>query len=447
MLKKLTKIDAHDIYYHSPIFMQHVFTSAYGYKLKRERYTGLYREALKRYIRGGIRQEDLLLELMHHLKGNIEVYKNIRIDEKDLLKSFKRLPMTVKEDLRSEVEERSYKKGIIRKSTTSGTTGANLVVYESEHDRARRMAFLDYIKYQNGVMPFSRRASFTEKELNPVNHKNKLWRYNITMKQMLYGARSMTPDNMKYVYASLAKFKPETLDGFTTSVHMVAKYMLRNGITADWEVKGIFPSSEMLLPHMKEDIEKAFNTKLIDTYASSEGAPFIYGTPEGWYQVGHETGLFEFFRKDHNIYEMVVTSYVNHATPVIRYRIGDQVEIESDAKYLNSYEDDIKIKKIIGRGADFLYTTDGNKITSVIATWVILGMEELVSHIQFVQKAMDDVIINLVVEDDYTKEDEAAIREKMKRMLGKDIGVTFKYMSAIPKERSGKTRMIINEVG
>src|SRR5699024_3369668 len=144
------------------------------------------RGALRRYIRGGIAQKDLLLELMYHLKDNIEVYKNIRIDEKDLMKSFKRLPMTDKEDLRTEREERSHKKGIIRISTTSGTTGANLVVYESEHDRARRMAFLDYIKYQNGVMPFSKRASFTEKEINRVNHNNKLWRYNITMKQMLY---------------------------------------------------------------------------------------------------------------------------------------------------------------------------------------------------------------------------------------------------------------------
>src|SRR5699024_12347205 len=99
----------------------------YGYKLKRERYRKIYRSALKRYVKGDFDKEQELLHLMEHLKNNIPVYKDIKADEDNIMESFFKLPFTVKEDLRNELEERSWKEGIIRISRTSGTTGANLI--------------------------------------------------------------------------------------------------------------------------------------------------------------------------------------------------------------------------------------------------------------------------------------------------------------------------------
>lgn len=446
MLGKIKSIKAQDIYHISPVFMQHIFTSAYGYKLKRERYGHIYRQALAQYIKGGINHEASLIKFMHHLKNNINVYKDIRIDEEDIMNSFQKLPMTVKEDLRSELEERSYKKGIIRESVTSGTTGANLIVYDSEYDRAKRMAFLDYIKFQNGVMPFSKRASFTGQELMLPDHKNKLWRYNYTMKQMLYAARYLRPDNVSHIYESLRRFKPLSIDGSPSALHILARYMIRNGITADWDVRAIFPTNEILFPHIKKDLEKAFDTKVIDQYSTSEGAPFLYSNSDGGYSLAPETGVFEFFKKGHQLYEMVVTSFINEATPIVRYKVGDQVEMESDREYLNSYEDECRITKIIGRGSDFLYTSDAEKVTGIIISWITDCMESIVAHTQFIQKALDEVVINIVVEDEFTESDEKVLMNRTKKMLGEDVDVTFKYVSSIPKENSGKVRFIINEV-
>lgn len=447
MLGKIKNFNVHDVYHISPVFMQHVFTSAYGYKLKRDRYSSLYRDALKQYIRGGIDHEESLIRFMHHLKENINVYKNIRIDEKNIMNSFQKLPMTLKEELRAELEDRSYKKGIIRESVTSGTTGANLIVYDSEYDRAKRMAFLDYIKYQNGVFPFSKRASFTGQELTLPDHKNKLWRYNYTMKQMLYAARYITPENVGHIYGNLRKFKPVSMDGSPSSLHILAKYMIRNHITADWDVRAIFPTNEILFPHVKRDLEKAFNTVVIDQYSTSEGAPFIYSNSKGEYNLAPETGVFEFFRKDHHLYEMVVTSFINDTTPIVRYKVGDQVEMESDKEYMNSFEDECRVTKIIGRGPEFLYTSDGHKVRSIIVSWIIDGLEDILPHTQFIQKALDKVTVNIVVEDNFTESDELILLERVKKMLGQDVDVTFKYMNSIPKEKSGKVRFIINEVG
>lgn len=446
MLKNMNTVSASDIYHASPVFMQHVLTSVYGYKLKRERYSSLYREALKEYVRGGTDPQELLVRLMHHLNDNIKVYENIEIDENDIIASFKRLPFTDKADLRYELEDRSYKKGVIRESLTSGTTGANLIVYDSEHDRAKRMAFLDYIKYQNGVMPFSKRASFTGQELTLPDHDNKLWRFNYTMNQMLYAARYITPDNVSHVHESLERFRPVSMDGSPSALHILAKYMIRENITASWDVTAIFPTNEILTPRVRRDLEKAFDTTVIDQYSTAEGAPFIYSDSRGRYILGDETGLFEFFRKGHHLYEMVVTTFINEATPIVRYRIGDQVEMASDAEYLNSFEDDCRIGKIIGRGADFLYDSDGNKVNSIIASWIADELEDVVAHTQFIQEEMGKVIINIVVEEDFTEHHERTLLERTRKMLGRDVDVTFNYVDSIPKERSGKVRFIINEV-
>lgn len=447
MLKRIIGFSTHNIYYKSPVFMQHVFTSVYGYKLRRERYNRLYRKAFKGYVRGGTDKRESLAQLIHHLKNNIQKYRNIEIDQEDLMESFLKLPVTVKADLRYELEERSFKEGILRMSRTGGTTGENLVVYDSEHDRARRMAYLDYIKWMNGIEPFSRRASFTGQELTPHNHKNKLWRYNWSMNQILYTSLYMTHENIHHVYESLARSKPVSLDGIPSSLHMLARHILKHDLTVDWGMKAIFPTAETLLPHVKSDIEKAFNAMVIDQYSSSEGAPFIYSTKDGTYRIGDETGLIEFHKAGRHLYDMVVTSFINNATPIVRYKIGDQVEIKSQAEYLNSYQDDIQITRIIGRQAEYLYGHDGNKVTNANISWIIDGFEEKVAHIQFVQKEMNRFIINLVVDDDFDKKDEKMLGKRAVRWLGLNSHFDFNYLDTIPKEKNGKVRLIINEVG
>lgn len=447
MLKKMITSSTHDFYYRSPVFLQHAMTSVYGYKLKRERYNRLYRAALKRYAQEAFDKEQALLDFMRHLKGNIKFYNDMEINEENILESFLRLPETVKDDLRKELDGRSHKAGVLRTARTSGTTGTNLIVYSSEHDRAERMAYLDYIKLQSEVAPFSKRASFTGQELTPENHGNILWRYNMPMNQVLYATYYMNPENVQHVYENMAKFKPVSLDGFPSAIHMVAKYILANNIDVDWEVKAVFPNAEILLPHVKADIEAAFGTQVIDQYASSEGAPFIYGTEDGRYRLGHETGIFEFHRVDKHLYEMVVTSFINRATPLVRYRIGDQVEIDSDKVYLNSYTDDIEITKIIGRHMDYLVGSGNNKVMNVNLSWIIDGFEEKVIQFQFVQKEKDRFAVNMVVESSYDKNaDEEILRGRLERQLGAANHYKFNYIDQIPKEKSGKVRFIINEM-
>lgn len=434
------------IYYNSPIFLQHILTSIYGIKLKKKRYNKLYWSYLNEFEQKSDHHTKSS-DLINHLKKNIAKYSNVSLKNNNV-ETLKSLPFTTKDDLRNELDSRSSLKGDILVEKTGGTTGKSLKVYSNESDRASRMAYLDYIKMVHGVRPFSKRASFTGKEIIPQKHKNILWRYNIFMNQVLYASFKLNKENVKYIFRNMKKNKPVTIDGFPSSIHMVAKYILMNNIQINWDVKAIFPTAERLTENMKEDIEKAFNTKVIDQYASSEGAPFIYTGTNGNYIVAKETGFFEFFKVDNFIYEMVVTSYINFATPIVRYKIGDNVIIESTEQYLNSIEDEVNIDKILGRNTDFLIGNEKNTVTSANMSNVVKDLGNRIIQSQFIQHDLNDFSINIVVSEHYNfDKDEQVLIDKLNHRLGTNNKYNFNYLKEIPKEKSGKTRFLINEMG
>jgi phenylacetate-CoA ligase len=144
---------------------------------------------------------------------------------------------------------------------------------------------------------------------------------------------------------------------------------------------------------------------------------------------------------------MVVTSFINLATPLVRYRIGDQVEIQSDEEYVNSYTDDIEIQKIIGRQMDYLVRSGNNRVMNVNLSWIIDRFEEKVIQFQFIQKEKHQFVVNMVTETTYDKNtDEDILRGRLERQLGAVNHYQFNYIDNIPKEKSGKVRFIINEM-
>src|SRR5699024_8671415 len=146
-----------------------------------------------------------------------------------------------------------------------------------------------------------------------------------------------------------------------------------------------------------------------------------------------------------HLYEMIVTSFINYATPLVRYRINDQVEIDSEQEYLNSYADDIKITRIFGRKSEYLIGSRGNRVTSVGIARAVEGIEDTVAAFQFVQKDMKQFIVNLVVEPGYGAKEERIFKERVVRRLGADCQYQYNYLDQIPKDRNGKARFIINE--
>ena len=440
------------IYDHSPIFLQNLMVSTQGWRFQKERYNKEYYKELE-HLRTIDNEFDIqevrLNEFINFIKKNSLYYNNLFYNLPDYftIENLKLLPYLDKETIRENISNMTTRKANLIKMGTGGSTGKSLVYYTHKNDISRKIAYLDFYKEKHGVKKGMRRVSIGGRVLVPNKQKRKIfWRFNKPLNQLLLSAYHADDENLIYYINKLNKFKPQTIDGFTTTIHRLSLYILNNNLKLSFTPITIFPTAEALTPQMKEDIEKAFGCPVRNQYASSEGAPFITENIEGNLEINPATGVFELEHVQNNIYELIVTGFYTTTTPILRYRIGDSVELECELPE-NYSQKDIKIKRIIGRNNDFLYSNERGIVTNVnLSTVIKAGGTDIIDS-QFIQNQIDQLNINLVIDKNANKN---LIEKKLSNALatrfGNSTSYIFNYVESIEKTAGGKTRFTINNL-
>ena len=446
------------IYDHSPIFFQNFMTSIYGYTLKRTRYGKYYHEhiqllhKLHSYSKEQLQayQFEEMMKLLRyvneHSKFYNELYKNINMDDIKTIEDIKKLPIVTKEMLRKNIEDviTIPKKGAIA-DHTGGTTGKSLIVYNRVEDIQKRMAVLDFFKLKNGFENIKmKKATFMGKHIVPPSQKKKVfWRYNKPIKQMLYSSFHLTEENIPYYIDSLNDFKPVAIDGFVSSIYEIAFYIKRKNLKLKFQPKVIFPTSETLTEDYRKTIEEVFNCNVRDQYASSEGAPFVWECEYGNLHYDITTGMIE---NDDNSNEVLVTSFLNYGTPLIRYKIGDSMIFEDSDKRCKCGFNTPLIKSIEGRKVDYLYSTKGAKINLGNVSNIFKNVPNTIIKAQLIQDKIDHLIVKIVVDNSFSLKHKDLLIDEIKHKFGNDMKVDIEIVDDIPREKSGKHRLIVNKI-
>lgn len=449
------------LYESSPVLVQNVMTSGAGYQRNRHRYGPIYRQhrkwlrefddwsldrklqyqasELARFVRFAVQNSPFYRSL----------YREAGVDPSRILgpSDLVNLPLVDKELLRRDIQRAytiSQRKGI--EGHTGGTTGKSLVILATSEDSQKRMAMLDHFKsrvgFENRRMT---RATFSGKHIVPPGQKHgPYWRYNAATRQMLFSTFHLTEETLPQYVERLRDYRPQSIDGFPSSIAQVAQYLLRRGIDLGFRPIAVFPTSETVTAELRETLEGAFQAKVFDQYASSEGAPFI---TECRKQVAHielSTGVFEQVPGADN--EIAVTSFTTHGTPLIRYRIGDAMHFGPTFRCACGLETPT-VAQIMGRGDDFLYRSDGGRVNSGNVSNLFKNLPNSVIKSQAQQRSKDCVTILLQVDPAlYRPEHDALLREEFLRKFGAATRLVIQHVDEIPNEPSGKFRMIKNYV-
>ena len=441
------------IYNHAPIAFQNLMISIKGKQLIKQRYTSYYYDELKR-LRNCQDPFELQQQRMKEFykyiknKSNFHSKRLMKFNNEIDIDNLEHYPVLEKEDIRNNIDEIiTGDPNDLLKSGTGGSTGKSLKFYTSKYDMSRKIAYLDYFKEQHGVYKGMKRVSIGGRKIIPNHQKKKIfWRYNEPLNQLLFSAYHADGENLKYYVQKLNDFKPETLDGFPTVLHRISKYILENNIKLTFTPIAIFPTAEALTDEMKKDIEKAFNCPVRNQYASSEGSPFITENTDGELELGPMSGYFELEKVEGKIYELIVTGFYTTTTPLFRYRIGDSVELYEDLPE-NYTQQDIKIKRIIGRNNDFLYSSEKGMITNVHLSTAIRSLGTDVKESQFIQNEKDRIIVNLVIDDSAKKEiiiDK--LTKELKVRFGNSTQFDINFVDSIALTKGGKKRFTINNL-
>ena len=295
-----------------------------------------------------------------------------------------------------------------------------------------------------------RRASFTGRSIIPERQTiPPFWRYNRPGNQWLFSSYHLSPENLPAYVKALADFKPEIIDGYPSSIHVVAEHILRSGDIGLIAPQAILVSAETVLPHQRQAIEMAFQTKLYNQYASSEGAPFVSECKEGLMHVHLDSGIIEVLRPDGTPAQpgepgqMVATSFTTHVTPLLRYAIGDvAVPVDGTISCPCGLPFPI-LEAITGRVDDILYTPDRGYVGRLDT--VFKKLPNSIVEAQIVQISSEGIVLRLVPDRErYRLEHAGLVVEEMRKRLGQVTDIQVEEVEFIPRSASGKMRPVIN---
>lgn len=403
------------------------------------------------------KQNDELTKFIKYAHKNSKYYNDLYdytvIENFDGIKDLHKLPILDKEALREnilDVYTISKNKGIISK--TGGTTGKSLEVVYTEDDMQLRFAHLDNFRAEYGYELGKRTAWFSGKKiLNSRNVKNNIfWKYDFIHKVRYYSTFHCSGRNLGHILKDLEKFNPEYIVGFPSNLYDIADYGIRNNLPYKRALKAIFPTAETVTNEVRKQIETFFRSKIYDQYASSEGAPFIFECKNGNLHLELRSGVFEVLNKnnepDNKKGRLVVTSFSTHGTPLIRYDIGDELELFDEPILCNCGNNNPVVKKIHGRISDFIYSPYTGKINLGNISNSTKGVKGLI-RFQVVQNIETRVEIFMVIDKKtYNEKSKKVFLQNLHDRFGEEMIIHINYTDEIKKEASGKYRLIKNNI-
>ncbi len=451
------------VYDRSPVFIQNLMCSLAGWNLNKIRFGKAFNDwsaffadsatwdlnALREY------QSKQVLQIVANCFKRVPFYaqkwREAGIEPGSIrsLDDFARLPAVTKEDLRT-CHENMFDKCIPRKklyvTTTGGSTGIPLIRYSTREELQRHYAAV-WAKLRPGVRRGDRYATFGAQAVVPSRKKKPpFWRENTASNQRLYSMRHLRPEFLGEYAKSLIETPFVFYQGLKSMMFIVAQYMLERHLSLPVPPKAVFTTSEQLLPAEREIIETAWNTKIRDEYCQGEMCAIIHECQFGNRHLAMDYSYVELEPAGHDgsndICELVCTSFVCQAAPLIRYRIGDKVLLHENQNCPCGQAGPV-IKAIFGRVSDYLVTADGRRIPHVAG---MMGQFRNIRSSQFYQETTGSVVVRVIPSVEFCQKDEEAIRQIVLSYVGRNLEVSVSAVPELERLPNGKVPNVISRI-
>lgn len=437
----------------APYWLQDFVIGAYNSRLYRGRHRGVYPQMRQYFAAWAGRSQDEVEDeakrrldgFLEHACANSPGYKGFagrRLEE---------FPLLEKETLIGDLESVATideAHGVV--SLTGGTTGASMKVRYVLEDMQERFALLDHFRESHGYRLGERVAWFSGKDLATQKDvdRGRCYRDDRRNRIRFFSTFLINRNNFESYWRALHAFRPRFIVGFPSSVLDIAMFARERGLKADWEVVAMFPTAETVLPMHREVIREVFGCKLVDQYASSEGAPFILECPRGRLHVHPLTGVFEVLDEKGMPApegEMVVTSFTTRGTPLIRYRIGDRMRLASAHDRCDCGWNFPLVDWIDGRTSDFVYSPETGRINLGNLSNCTKGVDGILSF-QVQQDEVDAILVRVIGDRRFDERQSARFEKALRARTGEAMAITIERVDDIPREASGKFRIVKNSI-
>jgi phenylacetate-CoA ligase len=165
--------------------------------------------------------------------------------------------------------------------------------------------------------------------------------------------------------------------------------------------------------------------------------------------VNPEVGTLEVLRDDGTeaspgeVGWVVLTTLLNHAMPLLRYRIGDMAAAAPPGRCACGRQMPV-VGGIAGRQDDVVVTRDGRRIGML--SFNVFKWTTGIAASQIVQETVDHFVLKLVPGEGYDSRQAEVAVAALRERVGADVRVDVQVVDDLPRGANGKFRAVVSRV-
>jgi len=358
----------------------------------------------------------------------------------------RRLPTTTREILRERFDDlraRPYRRRVER-LTTGGSTGAPVAFLADglRHgfDEGARLRGHGWF----GLRPGAREVVLWGSPIEAGGQGALKSVRDALLNSRLLSAFDMGEAALAGYAQAIVRYRPQKMFGYASALYLLARYCEAIRWSRPRDLKAIFATAEPLFDFQRKTIESAFQCAVAVEYGARDAGLLATECPAGGLHVPAEGIIVEIDAPDaEGVGEIVVTNLQSFAFPLIRYRTGDLGSLETGPCSCGRQLP--RLRGVVGRRTDFLVLPDGRCLHALAVIYPLRDTPRL-REFRMVQERMDRVVVQLVVEPDFSADDEADLRARVGIVLGGRVTIVVERLATLPTLPSGKFRYVISHV-
>lgn len=402
-------------------------------------------------------QFDKLNHLVNHARLNVPYYndilKNVSIKSFDDLNKIPLLSKSIIQSRFHDLQASNIKKRHFKNDSTSGSTGETTKFFTDKrlnyirHACAHRGDGWTGWKLGEPSVYLWGASKDTNKALSLISRiKNSKVFFNTT----ILSSYKMTDQSMNDYIKIINKKKPTLIVGYPSALVLFADFIKENNFYVH-SPKGIITGGETLYETQRGKIEEAFQTKVLNRYGCREVGHIANECEvQNGLHISSDHVIVEIINengeqcKPGELGEVVVTDLDNYVFPLIRYKIGD-LGIMSD-RICECGRPFPMLESLEGRTFDLLIGTNGNRVLATFFTLYFRHNVKGILKFQIIQEHLTEVKLKVIVNEQYTDNDEEKIILAIRSKLGDETNVKIEVVDSIEPTGSGKHRWVISNV-
>jgi phenylacetate-CoA ligase len=393
-----------------------------------------------------------LQALLEHAYSQCPLYR-ARFDRAGLrpadlrgLEDLRALPVLEKGDIQEQGEgmvARSWPQGDLIRNQTGGSTGAPVSFFLSKARKCSRAAATLRHNAWAGWNVGDRAAVIwgAPRDRPPDTWRARL-RGALLRDPLWLDTGNVTEASLAGFHTALSRWRPRIIQAYARSAVLFAQYLQIRGLTPH-RPEAIVTSAEVLEADERRLLEDVFGCPVFNRYGCREVSVIASECPahsglhimaEGLY-IEIETLAGP--AAPGEMGAILVTDLLNHAMPLIRYRIGD---LGAWAKGTCPCGRGLpRLERVAGRVTDFLVGCDGRLVSGVYLATYVVAQRPSLGQVQILQHRPGAVTYRIKPGRDFHPlHDLEYLQATTRQYLGEQAEIDSEFVESLPAEPSGK---------